>query len=249
LTVARRIRRVDPVRVNRFFSPELVERDGVVTVPDREIAGQISRVLRLPIGAPVEICDGSGRVVSATLLDVSRDAARFAKTGERRANDAASVARRVDLYPSVIKGDHLSLVVEKATELGAALVAPVIAARSVKRDANVARLARIAREAAEQCGRATVPEVRELSLLADALEVAGGEGAKIIALDQEAEKTFSEVLAGAARVAIFVGPEGGWDERDRALLAAARAEPAALGGFVLRAETASIVACALAARR
>lgn len=237
------------MRVNRFFSAEIVERDGVVSIPDREIAGQISRVLRLPAGAPVELFDGSGRVVAATLLDVSREVARFAKTGESRADDASLVARRVDLYPSAIKGDHLSLVVEKATELGVESVTPVVAARSVKRDANVERLARIAREAAEQCGRATVPKVGEAAPLEGALRAASVAGAKIVALDQRAEKGLSEVAAGAPRVALFVGPEGGWDERDRALLDSAGAERASLGGFVLRAETAAIVACALAAKK
>lgn len=237
------------MRVNRFFSPGYVERDGVITVPDREIAGQISRVLRLPLGAPVELFDGSGRVVSATLAEVSRDYARFAKVREWRAEDASRVARRVDLYPSLIKNDHLSLVVEKATELGAALVAPIAAARSVKRDANVGRLARIAREAAEQCGRATVPEVRGPLDLGDAVAAAAAGGATLIVLDQGAEKNFSDVVSGVGHVAIFVGPEGGWDERDRKIFDAASVARGVLGGFVLRAETAAIVACAAAAAR
>lgn len=235
------------MRVNRFFCQVSVERDGVITVPDREMAGQISRVLRLPVGAPVELFDGTGRVVSARLAGVSRDDARFEKISESAEDDAARVARRIDLYPSVIKNDHLSLVVEKATELGASLVSPVVAARSVKRDANAARLARIAREAAEQCGRATVPEVSSAADLGDAVAAAVASGAAVVVLDQGAEKNFSDAVAGARRVAIFVGPEGGWDERDRKIFDAAHAARAALGGFVLRAETASIVACALAA--
>lgn len=235
------------MRVNRFFCQVSVERDGVITVPDREMAGQISRVLRLPVGAPVELFDGTGRVVSARLAGVSRDDARFEKISESAEDDAARVARRIDLYPSVIKNDHLSLVVEKATELGASLVSPVVAARSVKRDANAARLARIAREAAEQCGRATVPEVSPVADLGDAVAAAAASSAAVVVLDQGAEKNFSDAVAGARRVAIFVGPEGGWDERDRKIFDAANVARAALGGFVLRAETASIVACALAA--
>jgi RsmE family RNA methyltransferase len=168
------------VRVNRFFCQVSVERDGVITVPDREMAGQISRVLRLPVGAPVELFDGTGRVVSARLAGVSRDDARFEKISESAEDDAARVARRIDLYPSVIKNDHLSLVVEKATELGASLVSPVVAARSVKRDANAARLARIAREAAEQCGRATVPEVSPVADLGDAVAAAAASSAAVV---------------------------------------------------------------------
>lgn len=237
------------MRTNRFFVSEIVERDGAIVVPDPALASQIARVLRLPAGSAAELFDGSGRVVAAELADVSRDAARFQKISESRQDDAARVARRVDLYPSAIKNDHLSLVVEKATELGAASVTPIVAARSVKRDANSARLGRIAREAAEQCGRATVPKIGEVVSLDGALRAASVGGAKLIALDQSAAKTFSEVLLGAARAAVFVGPEGGWGDADLALFDAAGAARAALGGFVLRAETAAIVACALAARK
>lgn len=235
------------MRTNRFFFANLAPRDGVISVPDREIVSQISRVLRLPAGAPVEIFDGRGRVVAATFLDVSRDAARFSVVSDSSRDDAALVARRVDLYPSVIKGDHLSLVVEKATELGVARVAPVVAARSVKRDANVDRLSRIAREAAEQCGRATVPEVLPPAALEDAFESARASGAKVVVLDQDAPDQLAGAVGDAGHVAIFVGPEGGWDDRDRAALSGA--PRAALGGFVLRAETASIVAAALAAKK
>jgi 16S rRNA (uracil1498-N3)-methyltransferase len=236
------------VRLNRFFCPAIATRDGVLTVPDREIASQITRVLRLAANAPVEIFDGSGRVVFATYLDATREAARFQIVREETRDDAARVARRVDLHPAAIKGDHLSLVVEKGTELGVASVTPVVAARSVKRDANPTRLARIARESAEQCGRVTVPETGAPLALADALGAAATSGAKIVVLDQDATETFGAALAGASHVAIFTGPEGGWDELDRKLFEATGASMAALGGFVLRAETAAIVAAALATR-
>jgi 16S rRNA (uracil1498-N3)-methyltransferase len=236
------------MRTNRFFTPVFSVRDGVITVPDREMSNQISRVLRLAPGAPIELFDGNGRNIEATFLDVSRDEARFSKVGERVVDDASRVARRVDLYPSAIKGDHLSLVVEKASELGVSLVAPVLALRSVKRDANVERLSRIAREAAEQCGRSTVAEVREVRPIEEAVDAALASGAKVIILDQDAEENFSDAISGAAHVAIFVGPEGGWDDRDRASFGGARVTRAALGGFVLRAETASLVAAALAVR-
>lgn len=236
------------MRTNRFFSPVFSVRDGVITVPDREMSNQISRVLRLAPGAPVELFDGTGRNIAATLLEVSRDEARFSKVAERIGDDASRVARRVDLYPSAIKGDHLSLVVEKASELGVSLVAPVLALRSVKRDANVERLSRIAREAAEQCGRSTVAEVREVQPIAEAIDAALASGAKVVVLDQGAEENFLDAVSGAPHVAIFVGPEGGWDARDLASFGGGHVTRAALGGFVLRAETASIVAASLAVR-
>jgi 16S rRNA (uracil1498-N3)-methyltransferase len=223
-------------------------KDGVVAVPDRELARQITRVLRLPEGAPVELFDGSGRAVSARFTGVSKEVACFEVVADAAREDAAKLARRVDLYPSLIKNDHLSLVVEKATELGASRVVPVVAARSVKRDANRERLARIARESAEQCGRTSVPEVGEALGLPEALVAARASGAKIVALDQDVETMLAEAIEGADHVALFVGPEGGWDDRDRDALAAGGAIRASLGGFVLRAETAAIVGVALAAR-
>jgi 16S rRNA (uracil1498-N3)-methyltransferase len=226
----------------------MVVKDGTVAIPDRDLARQIARVLRLPKGAAVELFDGTGRAVAARFTDVSKEVACFELVGESARDDALTVARRVDLYPSLIKNDHLSLVVEKATELGASRVVPTVAARSVKRDANVARLSRIAREAAEQCGRTSVPEVAEALALGEALVAARASGAKIVALDQNVAVTLAEAIAGADHVALFVGPEGGWDERDLDALAAGGAVRAALGGFVLRAETAAIVAVALAAR-
>lgn len=237
------------MRVNRFFCGQILERDGVLTVPDREMASQISRVLRLPAGAPIELFDGTGRVIAATFLDVSRDSARFQKVSETRRDDSSQTARRVDLYQAAIKGDHLSLVVEKATELGVSSFVPFVATRSVKRDANADRLRRVAREAAEQCGRSSVPEVLEVQSLEDAITAAVGSGARLVLLDQGAPQNFSDAVSGAERVALFVGPEGGWDDRDRKIFSSANVTVAALGGFVLRAETAAIVAAAFAAQK
>lgn len=188
----------------------------------------LARVRRVRDGEALILGDGRGRWRRARMA-----AARPELDGDIVATERPSPAVAVGF--ALVKGAKPELVVQKLTELGVDRIAPFTAARSVvrwepaKAAANRERLAKVAREAAMQSRQAWIPQV-------DALEpfsvVAAAEGAAL------AER------GGAApsleRPFVLVGPEGGWDDAERAAL-----DHVAIGTGVLRAETAAIVAGAL----
>jgi 16S rRNA (uracil1498-N3)-methyltransferase len=204
-------------------------------------------VLRLEPGAAVELFDGAGRSWDATLAE-GGEALLLGATREAAARGAP-----ITLLFALAKGEKSDLVVQKATELGVARLAPFAAARSVVRleaeraQARTARWRRIAEEAARQCGRTDVPELAPPVPLAAAL-AALPEG-QVPVVFQPGGAPLAAVEAGAAGVAAVVGPEGGLDPAELAACAAAGARLATLGPRVLRAETAAIVAVALLQER
>ncbi len=141
---------------------------------------------------------------------------------------------------------------EKATELGVKVIQPVTSERTERGQINEARAERVLRAAVKQTKRANMPWLKELSTLEEALNVAGSEKWSIFLLHElaDASKLLGGELAKVVeeRIAIVVGPEGGFSdpEIERALASGARV--VSLGNRRLRAETAAIAALAIAVR-
>lgn len=152
------------------------------------------------------------------------------------------------LLAAPIKKDCIDLVAEKAAELGASLLWPVVTRRTVTSRVNTERLAAHMVEAAEQCERLTVPQVREPLALDKVL--AGWDPARVVLFLDESGggAPLVQVLADLpdGPLAVLVGPEGGFAPEERALLARLPfARPVGLGPRILRAETAAIAALAV----
>ena len=213
---------------------------------DGEDGHHLARVLRLRTGETVTAADGSGtwrpyRITSAAGTVVSLAAA--GPVGREPA-----LTPRLAVAFALTKGDKPDLVVQKLTELGVDRIVPVLAERSVSRPARdragaqTERWRRIAREAARQCRRATLPVVEDLRPLAalsghPSLVVAerGGVPASTLGSPPDGE------------ILVVVGPEGGLAEAEvDALKPWARLD---LGPHILRAETAALAAAALLAAR
>jgi 16S rRNA (uracil1498-N3)-methyltransferase len=208
-------------------------------------------VLRLAPGDPLEVFDGEGGLHDAR-LGPAGDALAL---GPRRA--APAPAARIHLAFALAKGEKNDLVVQKATELGVACLLPFAGARSVvKLDAErgaerARRWRRIAEEAARQCGRADVPEVRAPARLSHVLSgvAPAASGACLLAFDA-AGAPLAEALDPAAPLHLAVtGPEGGLTPEELAACAAAGARLVRLGPRILRAETAAIAVVALLQHR
>jgi 16S rRNA (uracil1498-N3)-methyltransferase len=222
--------------------------------PDRIEAGRarlgaearhyLAEVLRLPAGAAVEVFDGRGGRYPGRL----EPGLGAVAVGPRE--DARGAGAEIALLFALSKGEKTDLVVQKATELGAARVVPFAAERSVvKLDAErgaerARRWRRVAEEAARQCGRADVPDVAAPLALADAL-ASLAPGAAPIVFHPGGARLADLPAPGPAGVAAVVGPEGGLTDGELAACARAGALRAGLGPRVLRAETAAIVAVAL----
>jgi 16S rRNA (uracil1498-N3)-methyltransferase len=202
-------------------------------------------VLRLAPGEAVELFDGRGAAWEARIEPGFEGLA----LGPRRS--AAPRGTPLHLLFALAKGEKNELVIQKATELGAARLVPFAAERSVVRldegrgEARAVRWRRIAAEASRQCGRADLPEVAAPASLAAAL--AGvPEGFRLVVFHGDGGAPLGSLgLEGAAGVAAVVGPEGGLDEGELSACRAAGALVAGLGPRTLRAETAAIAAVAL----
>lgn len=224
-------------------------------VPAERLAGErltvdgdgfrhLTKVLRLGAGDTLCVFDGRGTEIEARIVAVGARAAELA-LGARRA--LAPPACAITLLQAVPRGDRMDLVVQKTTELGVARVVPVVAARSVAHPPadRRRRWQTIAQEAARQCGRADVPEIAEPVALAAAIAALPAGPARLVLWEEERARPLRAAL-GAPAVALLVGPEGGFAASEVEAVRAAGFTSAGLGPRILRAETAAIVAVALA---
>lgn len=206
-------------------------------------AHYLGRVMRLAPGDAVMLCD-----------DLTGEwACRVTEAGKREL-----VVEPVDhtrpreevpdflLCPALLKKDRFDLVLEKASELGAARIQPVLTRRCVADRLNPERARTIVVEAAEQCARTALPEL-ELPLKLDVLLRGWDEGRTLFFADENGGAPAAAAFAShPGPAALLTGPEGGFDEAERAAI---RAHPKAvaisLGPRILRGETAAIAGTAL----
>jgi 16S rRNA (uracil1498-N3)-methyltransferase len=154
----------------------------------------------------------------------------------------------LDLVIALVKRARLETIVEKAAELGARRVRPVITERTNADHTRVDRLQAIAVEAAEQTGRLDVPQVLEPAKLEKLID--GWEAGRNLLFCDEAGDALPALEAlkdqACAPWAILIGPEGGFSPRERQILRSLNfATPATLGPRILRADTAAISALTL----
>jgi len=221
-------------------------------------AEHMARVLRAQPGMEADVVAG-GRVfhaeVAAVRLARENSEVRLNLLAELEADPALPVTLTLAVY----KFDRMEWVLEKATELGVAEIAPVIARRTDKRLAEAAqkraqRWRKIVHEAAQQARRSDVPLIHEPGSLAARVKAAAS-GVRIVLAEQERTTTLRTLVEEAVEAArdempaleIAIGPEGGWAPGEAALFDANGWKAASLGPRILRAETAAIAALAVVA--
>ena len=225
--------------------PELLAGD-VITLSGAPFH-HLCRVLRMPVGAEVMVGDGCGLWLRCRIERVEKECARLAVCERECRRDAAL---EVHLQQGLPKGDKLELVLQKATELGAARLTPVLTARSVPvRDAaregrRLERWQRIVTEATRQCGRAQVPRVDAPLPLEQALLQVDAE-MRLVAWEEGGRNLGSLVENfPPLSVAVLIGPEGGFAASEVALAQGFGFLPVTLGPRILRTETAGMVLAA-----
>ena len=193
-------------------------------------------VMRLKVGEPVKLFDSrSGEWLAKALIIGKRDLILLV-TGHLRALEPVP---DLWLLAAPIKKARIDLVAEKACELGVVRYQPVITRRTIIERINLDRLRAHMIEAAEQCGRTALPELAEPVKLAALLKDWPKERTLYFA-DEAGGETFAPLPGPAA---ILIGPEGGFDETERAAIRALPQSVAiSLGPRILRAETAALAA-------
>ncbi|WP_337997352.1 16S rRNA (uracil(1498)-N(3))-methyltransferase [Oleispirillum naphthae] len=229
----------------RLFVPDALSEGAAVRLTPAQ-AHYLRDVMRLSPGATVRLFNGRDGGWLAEIGSLSKNAATA------RAAECIQAQRAepdVWLLFAPIKGPRQDVLVEKAVELGAAALWPVLTARGQVRRVNAERLAAQAAEAAEQCERLSVPEAKPLAGL-PAVLAAWPAGRTLFYADETgggspAFPAFSAAGAGVP-AAILVGPEGGFSPAELDLLAAASfSKGVGLGPRILRAETAAIASLSL----
>jgi 16S rRNA (uracil1498-N3)-methyltransferase len=230
---------------DRFFV-EGVHAAGARVAFAADDARKIATVLRARSGDRVEVIDSGGTAWAATL---EVDGARVAATLDERLTRAVrELEARVTIAQAIPKGAKMDLIVEKATELGVAALIPLRSARVAGEhtgDAKIERWRRLARTAAQQCGRSVVPAI-EAPADWDALlaTFAGYDRVYIpweLAEPQPLRATFDAEAAGLRTVLFVIGPEGGFAAAEVERARAAGAVTISLGARILRTETVALV--------
>jgi 16S rRNA (uracil1498-N3)-methyltransferase len=228
----------------RFFVDAVQSGHARITGPD---AHHLTRVLRVEPGQQFEISDNQS-VYLAEVESARKDLVSFS-VREKMASPQPVV--RTTILASLIRFERFEWMLEKATELGVERIIPVQAERSEKgleqaAAKRLSRWSRIAREASEQSRRARLPEIGAPASLATALQIEANH--RYVLEEAEAPPILPALPAQRQpgdSVALLVGPEGGWTDRERESIATARWSAVSLGPEILRAETAAIAALAI----
>ena len=219
----------------RFFVEQIAD-DMTLSA---EESRHVKNVLRLTEGDEVTLFDGSGREYSAVVDHVARDAVHVHVVREAVSDREPGI--RVTLLVGALKGDKTELVVQKATELGVMRIG-VFSSRycaAYMNENKLERLRRVAREAAKQCLRATVPEVVYYETLEEALRA--GEDCRHKLFACEFLPACGEGLGVLQKsVCAVVGSEGGFSEEEYEAARQLGYTGISLGRRILRAETAAI---------
>jgi 16S rRNA (uracil1498-N3)-methyltransferase len=214
--------------------------EGVRIDLDPAQANYLGNVMRLNVGSELLVFDGQSGEWLARIAEAAKKRMTLAVDGRTREPESIP---DVWLAFAPIKRAQTDWLVQKATELGATRLLPVITQRTIAERVKLDRLETIAIEAAEQCGRTRLPEIAEPVSLKQLL-AAQGAGRRLYFADEAGGEAPPIAFAESAAL-ILVGPEGGFTDEERALIRAAPNSVAiSLGPRILRAETAALAALA-----
>lgn len=231
-----------PRSAPRLFVAGPLSAGSAVAVKENQ-AHYLAKVMRVAEGETVVLCDDLTGEWAARAVSVGKREVVLDPLERLRAREEAP---DFQLCPALLKKDRFDLVLEKATELGVRSIRPALTRRCVADKLNLERARTIVTEAAEQCARTALPELTEPMKLE----------AMLSSWHRERPLFFADELGGAPAAqafathsgpaALLIGPEGGFDDAERAAIRALpAAHPISLGPRILRGETAAIAATAL----
>ena len=160
---------------------------------------------------------------------------------------------KITLAQSLIKKERFEWILEKATELGVSKIVPILSQHSIirwnpdRQERKLFRWKKILVEAMKQCGRSHLPELHRPIPVSDLLSQKRTSSI-LIRLDEVSGLSLKKIISQSnanASWLLLVGPEGGWDEQDRAIMDTHNVQPIFLGSRILRSETAPLAAIAV----
>lgn len=229
--------------MHRFFVPK--DQIPIVTGSD---AHQIKDVLRLKVGDKLELLDGTGKVYISKIVEIKQDKI-ICKILEHRSQNTEHKVQ-VTIAQCLPKAKKMDLIIQKCTELGVHKITPTLSERSIAKGEKLDRWKKIAKEAAEQSGRSTIPEIFTLTKFEDVLKLKKDYDLALIPWELEKEKTLKQILTTAlpspcTTILILIGPEGGFSQKEIGLAKNAGFTSISLGQRILRTETAGMAIMAM----
>ena len=229
-----------------FVNPEQVE-NGLIRITGSDV-NHIKNVLRIRQGEEMLVSDGTGRdyLCQAEEIAGQEVTVRILETEE----EGRELPSRI--FQGLPKSDKMEFIIQKAVELGAAGIVPVSTRNTVvkldpkKEEAKVKRWQAIAESAAKQSKRSLVPRVSGIMTLKEAFDYVESQGFSVRLIPYEHEagmdgtKTELDAAGPGQDIAVFIGPEGGFDEREIELALSKGVRPISLGRRILRTETAGL---------
>lgn len=231
-----------PKSAPRLFVDEEIS-EGIPVRIDGNPAHYLLSVMRISVGDVVILCDDITGEWACEAADLSKRALSLIPVQKLREKEEGA-----DLWlcAALIKKPRFDMVLEKATELGVGRIMPIVTRRSVADKLNPERARTVTVEAAEQCARTALPELVDTIKLEALLRDWPADRVLFFADEDGGAPALAAMQRNPGPAAILIGPEGGFDDAERAAIRALpQARPVTLGSSILRAETAAIAAIAL----
>ena len=228
-----------------FVEPSQIQ-DKRIVITGNDV-NHIKNVLRMKIGEEIAVSNGiDGKEYRCGIEELGEDqivcTLRFIK------EDGVELASQIYLFQGLPKADKMELIIQKAVELGVHEIIPMATKRCVvkldekKAVSKINRWQGIAEAAAKQSKRGVIPQVHSVMNMKEAVAYAGEMEVRLIpyelAEDMAHTKQLIEQVKPGQKVAIFIGPEGGFEEAEVQMALEAGIEPITLGRRILRTETA-----------
>jgi 16S rRNA (uracil1498-N3)-methyltransferase len=231
-----------PRSAPRLFVPGPLAEGSAITL-DGPQAHYLAKVMRVADGDAVILCDDITGEWAARVVAVSKREVTLSPESLLRPREQVP---DFTLVAALLKKPHFDMVLKKATELGVRRIQPVLTHRCVADKLNPERARAIITEAAEQCARTALPELAEPMKLDALLRHWPEDCALFFADETGGEPAAAMFAAHSGPAALLIGPEGGFDDGERAAIRALpQARAISLGPRILRGETAAIAGAAL----
>lgn len=231
------------MRIPRIYHPEPLSSGSEITLCE-DAANHVGRVLRMSSGQALELFDGSNLTFQATITEAGKKSVGVL-IGESREESRESPLH-LHLGQVMSRGEKMEFTIQKAVELGVNVITPLFSERcGVKLDAErlakkIQQWQKIVIAACEQCGRNTVPDVRNAMTL-EAWSAEEAQGLKLN-LHPRASQSINTLPLPVERVRLLIGPEGGLSDGEIAMTAQHGFTDILLGPRVLRTETTALTA-------
>lgn len=238
--------------MNRFFTDPSNIGDKTIKITDKQDIQHIAKVLRLHEGDKIEVSDSEKWEYIAEISFIDKDCVEALIVDKQKFTNEPFT--KVTLFQGVPKQGKMELIIQKNVELGVNEIVPVFTDRCVvtdngKMSKKIERWQKVSDEAVKQCKRGIIPRVGDDITFKEMLDLLGGFDLVLFPYENEDDRSIKDALRGLTEkpehVAVIIGPEGGFSDKEAETLKAMETECVTLGKTTLRTETAGMAAVSM----